>query len=307
MKILVTGGAGYIGNSLVKQLAMQADVEQVIIYDNLSRGNINIFCGPRIPGAEKVHFVQGELLDSRKLRNHLNGIDVVYHLAAKVTTPFANTDGHMHEQVNHWGTAELVYAVEESHVKRLVYTSSTSVYGSSPEEISEQAMPKPGTLYGISKLRGEEHVQRLQQKIDTYILRLGNVYGYNRSMRFDAVINRFMFDAHYKGRIKIDGNGEQYRAFLHIDRLAPLLTNMRKAAVPAGIYAVVDRNLQVLDLVDALKELYPELEYIFTNQHLQLAQLRVNPASALHHYLPPAAVRPLTEELMELSNHFSFN
>lgn len=306
MKILVTGGAGYIGNSLVKQLAMQADVAQVIIYDNLSRGNINIFCGPRFPGAEKVQFVQGELLDSRKLRKHLAGIDVVYHLAAKVTTPFANTDGHMHEQINHWGTAELVYAIEESQVKRLVYTSSTSVYGSSPEEIMEQAKPNPGTLYGISKLRGEEHVQRLQQKIETYILRLGNVYGYNRSMRLDAVINRFMFDAHYKGRIKIDGNGEQYRAFLHIDRLVPLLTAMRAVAIPSGTYAIVDRNLQVLDVVDALKELYPELEFIFTNQHLQLAQLRVNPASALHQYLPPAALRPLAEELLELSKHFSF-
>ncbi len=306
MKILVTGGAGYIGNSLVKHLAVQPEVQQVIIYDNLSRGNVNVFCGPRFPGAEKVSFVQGELLDSRKLRKHLENINMVYHLAAKVTTPFATTDGHMHEQVNHWGTAELVYAVEESAVERFVYTSSTSVYGSSAEEITELASPNPSTLYGISKLRGEEHVQRLQNKIDTYILRLGNVYGYNRSMRFDAVINRFMFDAHYKGRLKIDGNGEQYRAFLHIDRLVPLLTELRTAQVPSGTYAVDDQNLQILDLVDTIKTLYPELEFIFTNQHLQLAQLRVNPVSALHQYIAPASVRPLQEELLEFRDHFSF-
>ncbi|WP_224996477.1 NAD(P)-dependent oxidoreductase [Cesiribacter sp. SM1] len=306
MNILITGGAGYIGNSLMKHLAQQTDVEKIIVYDNLSRGSFNIFCGPRIKGAEKVSFVHGELLDSRKLRKSLDGVDVVYHLAAKVTTPFANTDGHMHEQVNHWGTAELVYAIEESKVKRFIYTSSTSVYGSSAEEIQEQTTPNPSTLYGISKMRGEEHVQRLQQKIDTYILRLGNVYGYNRNMRFDAVINRFMFDAHYKGRLKIDGNGSQYRAFLHIDRLAPLLSRLRKAVVPSGTYAVVDRNLQVLDLVDAIKELYPELEFIFTNQHLQLPQLRVNPNSALLNYIKPDSIKPLTEELLEFRDHFSF-
>jgi UDP-glucose 4-epimerase len=306
MNIFITGGAGYIGNSLMKHLAQQADVEKIIVYDNLSRGSFNIFCGPRIRGAEKVSFVHGELLDSRKLRKSLDGVDAVYHLAAKVTTPFANTDGHMHEQVNHWGTAELVYAIEESKVKRFIYTSSTSVYGSSADEIEEQTIPNPATLYGISKLRGEEHVQRLQQKIDTYILRLGNVYGYNRNMRFDAVINRFMFDAHYKGRLKIDGNGSQFRAFLHIDRLAPLLGKLRKAVVPSGTYAVVDRNLQVLDLVDAIKELYPELEFIFTNQHLQLSQLRVNPDSALFNYIKIDAIKPLTEELLEFRDHFSF-
>ncbi|AHM59517.1 ADP-glyceromanno-heptose 6-epimerase [Flammeovirgaceae bacterium 311] len=306
MNILITGGAGYIGNSLLKHLAQQSDVDRIIIYDNLSRGSFNIFCGPRIKGAEKVTFVQGELLDSRKLRKNLEGIDTVYHLAAKVTTPFANTDGHMHEQINHWGTAELVYAIEESTVKRFIYTSSTSVYGSSAEEIEEQTIPNPSTLYGISKLRGEEHVQRLQQKIDTYILRLGNVYGYNRNMRFDAVINRFMFDAHYKGRLKIDGNGTQYRAFLHIERLAPLLGKLRKAAVPSGTYAVVDRNLQILDLVDAIKTLYPDLEFLFTNQHLQLPQVRVNTSSALFQYVKLEAARPLAEELLEFRDHFSF-
>lgn len=306
MNILITGGAGYIGNSLVKHLATQAQVERIIIYDNLSRGNINVFCGPRIPGAEKVQFVQGELLDSRKLGKHLQQVDVVYHLAAKVTTPFANTDGHMHEQVNNWGTAELVYALEESRVRRLIYTSSTSVYGTSSEEIQETTNTNPTTLYGSSKLRGEQHVERLQKKLDTYILRLGNVYGYNRSMRFDAVINRFMFEAHYKGRIKIDGSGEQYRAFLHIDRLIPLLGQLREAGVPSGTYNLVDRNLQILDLVDAVKSLYPELEFIFTNQHLKLPELRVSPQSALYQHLQQKPPKPLKEELLEFREHFSF-
>jgi UDP-glucose 4-epimerase len=63
------------------------------------------------------------------LRNVLKNIDIVFHFAAKVTTPFANTDGHIYEQTNHWGTAELTYAFEESNVKQLVFLSSTGVYG----------------------------------------------------------------------------------------------------------------------------------------------------------------------------------
>jgi UDP-glucose 4-epimerase len=76
------------------------------VYDNLSRGNYNLFIGHKV-ASPKVKFVPGEILDSRRLRNVLRNIDIVFHLAAKVTTPFANTDGHIYEQTNHWGTAEL--------------------------------------------------------------------------------------------------------------------------------------------------------------------------------------------------------
>ena len=306
MNILITGGAGYIGTSLVQALALQADVKQIVVYDNLSRTNYNLFLGQTLAGSEKIKFVHGELLDSRRLKKALTNIDTVYHLAAKVTTPFANTDGHMHEQINHWGTAELVYAIEESNVQRLIYTSSTSVYGSSSEEVNEQTIPQPKTLYGISKLRAEEHVRRLQDKLNTYIIRLGNVYGFNPSLRFDAVVNRFVFDAHYKGRIQIEGSGEQYRAFAQIDRAATQLAHLAYGEAPSGTYNLVDRNLQVLDLVDILKEIYPDLEFLFTNQHLKLAELRVRPKSALNEYLPVFTLPDLKEELLLFKSQFRF-
>ena len=194
MKILITGGAGYIGFALAEELAANDAVEKIVIYDNLSRHNENIFFG-KMKGAEKFQLIRADILDSRKLNSALNNIDVVYHLAAKVLTPFANQDPHFFEQINHWGTAELSYAIEKKNILRVIYLSSASVYDRIADEATENTIPNPNTYYGISKLRGEEHIQRLMENVPTQIIRCGNVYGYGRSIRFDAVINNFMLQA----------------------------------------------------------------------------------------------------------------
>ncbi len=306
MNILITGGAGYIGTGLVGKLAADEAVNKIIIYDNLSRPNYGLFLGGRKPGSEKISFHKGELLDSRHLKMALKDIDVVYHLAAKVTTPFANADGHLYEQVNHWGTAELIYAVEESNVKKFIYTSSSGVYGGSTEAVDEQFLPAPKSFYAISKLRGEEHVRRLMNKKDTFIFRCGNVYGYNRGMRFDAVINKFVFEANFQKRITVNGNGNQSRAFIHIDSLSTALANVLKSDLPGGVYNLVERNIKVIDIVDELKQLIPDMEFIFINQHLTLHELNVKCNDLVNQKLGIADLKPLQQELREFINRFSF-
>jgi UDP-glucose 4-epimerase len=306
MKVLVTGGAGYLGTELISSLIANPQVEQVVIYDNLSRPNYNVFLGLRLQKHFKLSFVKGELLDSRALRKILKGVDVVYHLAAKVTTPFANADAHVYEQVNHWGTAELVYAVEESNVKRFIYASSSGVYGSSKEAVDEQTAPDPQTLYAVSKLRGEEHVRRLSNKIDTYIMRCGNVYGYSKSMRFDAVINKFVFEANFNKLVTIQGDGKQSRTFIHIEMLSKALSNLLTAPLESGTYNLVERNLKVIDILDVLKELIPPLEFIFINQHLRLHELNVKVNTSVNELLGINNKRSLKEELTEFLGKFSF-
>jgi UDP-glucose 4-epimerase len=308
MNVLVTGGAGYIGTELVSQLITRPDVDKVIVYDNLSRPNFNMFLGLRLQQHKKISFVKGELLDSRALKKVLKGVDVVYHLAAKVTTPFANAESHAYEQVNHWGTAELVYAVEESNVKRFIYTSSTGVYGSSKIPAHEDTPPDPQTFYAVSKLRGEEHVRRLirSKKIDTYIMRCGNVYGYSKSMRFDAVINKFVFEANFNKLVTIQGDGKQSRTFIHIDMVAKALSNLLTADLPSDVYNVVDRNLKVIDILDVLKELIPELEFIFINQHLRLHELNVKVNPLVTDTLMIRNDRALKEDLSDFLTKFSF-
>ncbi len=304
MKILITGGAGYIGFALAEKLAASDAVEKILLYDNLSRHNESIFFG-NIKGAEKFSLIRADILDSRKLTQALKGIDIVFHLAAKVLTPFANQDPHFFEQINHWGTAELVYAVEKNNIKQLIYLSSASVYDRITDEATEETIPNPNTYYGISKLRGEEHVQRIAGNISTQIIRCGNVYGYGRSMRFDAVINNFMLQANFENKISIHGTGAQTRSFIHVNTAADALAQIPFAQIPSGTYNLTSRNLAVNDIAEAIVELYPGCNRIFINQHLQLGSIRVSRNSRLWEYIKMHEI-PFIEELKEFKDKFAF-
>ncbi len=276
MKVLITGGAGYIGTELVKALNKKDSVSNIIVYDNLWKDNFNIFTHSGI-NRKKVQFIKAEILDSRQLKKALEGVDVVYHLAAHVDSKLINANHHLYEQINNWGTAELTYAIEESKVRRIINTSSIAVYGNHKSEINNIDFVNPKTYYGTSKFRGEEHIVRLQDKIDVYNLRIGNVYGYGTSMRMDSVINQFVFDAAFKNRIKIFGEGSQKRGIVHIDSLIEILAELTNSEVEAKTYNVVENNYSILEIADELKSLIPEMEMLFVNQHLKLRNLEVRP------------------------------
>lgn len=276
MNVLITGGAGYIGTALCYELLKRKDVERVLIYDNMSRQNYNLLIG-NTKLDKRFEFIEGDILDSRNLRKAVKQCDVVYHLAAKVTTPFADQDAHLFEQVNHWGTAEVTYAVEESNVKKLIYMSSVSVYGSGDFEKGLDTTLEPKTFYGISKLRGEEHVSRMNDKVESYIFRCGNVYGYNKSMRFDAVINKFMFEANFHNKININGTGSQHRPFIYIETVAEKLASVLDQRINPGTHNLVENNLEIMQIVEVLKELYPSMEMIFINHNMKLRELKVDP------------------------------
>jgi UDP-glucose 4-epimerase len=306
MRVVVTGGAGYIGTELVKQLAANPGVSKIHVLDNLSRGNYNLFLDYPFSGNEKMEFNHGDILDSRSLSKMFAQADTVFHLAANVTTPFANQDSHVYEQVNHWGTSDVGYIAEKSGVKRLVYISSTSVYGATDKLVTEQTVPTPKTYYGISKLRGESHLTPLMDKMEVLIIRCGNVFGYSHSMRFDAVINRFAFEANHFNRITIQGDGKQSRAFVHIDTVSNVLSQLAFAKIESGIYNLVEDNYTVIDIVDCLKTILPALEFLFVDQHLALRTLKVETENRLNTLIQMPENKPLMDKLVQFLKHFSF-
>ncbi|GAB4395408.1 MAG: SDR family oxidoreductase [Microscillaceae bacterium] len=306
MRILITGGAGYVGYSLIHALIRELpDLKEIRVYDNLSRGHYGLFFQSFIPDL-LVNFRQGELLDSRSLQKALEGMDVVFHLAAKVTTPYSDMDSHYFEQVNHWGTAELVNMIEKSAVQCFIYLSSTAVYGRSEAPMDETAPLQPFSFYGSSKMRGEQHTERLLGQLPkAYLVRSGNVYGYNPTVRIEAVINRFMFEAHHQGRIAVQGNGEQVRAFVHVEKLATVLARLLKTEVPNGVYNLAEYNFSVNEVVTHIKTLYPELETLLSNQHLALPSAPVVLPVGLQQWLP-FPEKSFADELWAMQEAFSF-
>ena len=303
MKVMVTGGAGYIGNELVYRLSAEPSIKDILVYDNLCKGNYNLFTGLRKVPGNNVRFIQADILDSRSLRSCMEGMDVVIHLAAKVETPFADQNAHDFEQTNHWGTAEVVYTAEEVGIKRLIYLSSQSVYGQG--EVTGTDHPRvPSSYYSISKMRGEEHVMRLMEKIPVQLLRCANVYGYSKNLRFETMVNQFVFDAHFTNRVAIHGDPDHTVSHISVYRLVEVLARMIKRDMDSDVYNLSHRNMSSLDLVDALKALYPDLETIFVDQHIPLYNLTMVGDERLKEMLPGDST--MEEDLVKFRELFTF-
>ena len=301
MKICVTGGAGYLGTALVQVLSQRSDVEEIVVYDNLTHGRRGFFLGASY-GSAKIRFVRGDILDSRLLQSVISEMDVVFHLAAKVSTPYAVGDPHSFEQSNHWGSAELSYAIEESNVRHVVYMSSAAVYGFSDEDVDVDSPTRPQTWYGTSKWRGEKMFLRLSETRNVHVLRCANVYGYAPSIRFDAVINRFAWQAHFEGRLSIEGDGSQMRSFIHVDAAAQATAELLGGAVPSGVYNLVGFNVPIIGVAEALQIIYPKLERIFVELDMPRAGISVKKSDVLN-----VSKHDLQKDLQAFIERFAFS
>ena len=282
MDILVTGGLGYIGYTLLEKLTekLSAD-DKIVIYDNLSRNEFSLLNAHHIKG-ENIRFVKGDLLDNHKLKKEVELANVVIHLAAMVTTPFEDKFFHHFDQVNHWGTANLVSAVEESSVKQFIYLSSISVFGNNEEMVEENSKVSPDSSYGISKYQAEKHVQRLTNKIPTHIIRSGNVYGYNPAIRLDSVINKFMYEAQFEGRIRINGDGSQSRGFISVFELSEIITYLvGNPDFESGIQLAVTKSLTINEVLETILKIYPNTEFIHTNENMRMKSIAVKTPTKL--------------------------
>lgn len=303
MKILLTGGAGYIGNELVYRLSEETGIEEILVYDNLCKGNYNLFTGLRKVPGKNVRFLQADILDSRSLRSAMKGVDLVIHLAAKVPTPYADQDPHDFEQSNHWGTAEVVYAAEEESVGRFIYLSSQSVYGHG--EVKNPEHPRvPTSYYSISKMRGEEHVLRLMEKVSVQLVRCANVYGYSKNLRVETEINQLVFDAHFSNRVSIHGDPEFTQTYISLYRLVEVLAQMVNQNVESDVYNLSHLSVSSMDMVEGLKVIYPGLETIFVDQHIPLHDLTMQCDTRLAPLLPNDT--SIVEDLQKFKELFTF-
>ncbi len=265
MRILITGGAGYLGSSLVNFLNDNDHVNEIIIYDNLSANNYNIFFGNK--KLNKLRFIKGDILDSYNLVKAIKEVDTLIHLAAFVSYPYNHLQNLQYEQINCWGSLNVVNAVKnESTVKKVIYLSSAAVYGFR-ENILFEDTPSPGNAYSDSKLKGEQYFNLLENTHDLNIIRSANVFGYTNSMRLDNVINSFLFDVITKRNVNIYGDGNQKRPFIDINNITKIISDSIFNENAPKLINAIEFNASINQIKDIILNIHDSLEYSYINQN----------------------------------------
>ena len=212
MRVLVTGGAGFIGSHIVEHYQGKADV---VVLDNLRTGRIKNLKGFR------VDFHEGSILDLELLHQIMKGVDYVFHLAAMVSVPESMANPIECVHTNTIGTLNVLAAAAEANVKKLCFSSSCAVYGDSPENPKhEDMLPQPKSPYSETKLAGEHYCSMYDEQgwLKTACLRYFNVFGPRQDPTsvYAAAIPIFANRALSGKPLTIFGDGKQTRDFINV-------------------------------------------------------------------------------------------
>ena len=252
---LVTGGAGFIGSHVAHRLVNDGHAVRVV--DNLSTGDIRNLA--HLEG--KVEFLNADLTEADTCRRAVDGVDIVYHLAALPSVPRSMEDpwGSYHHNVT--ATMQLLLAARAARVRRVVFSSSSSVYGDTPVlPKAEPVEPLPRSPYAAAKLSGEQFVLAFARAgmIEGVALRYFNVFGPRQSptSAYAAVIPAFLASARDGHPATVHGDGGQTRDFTYVDNVvaANLLAGSRPSANGVVCNVGAGHRTSLLQLLDLVRE-----------------------------------------------------
>jgi UDP-glucose 4-epimerase len=231
MNFLITGAAGFLGSSLANHLAREG--HQVRGLDDLSTGDPKVL-------APDVHFTRGDVSDRPKLWTLLQDVDVVYHLAARVSVQESILYPRDYNAVNVGGTVALMEAMRDVGVKRVVLASSGAVYGDMQDGgLKESDIPNPRSPYAVSKIAAEHYVRTIGNlwNIETVSLRIFNAYGPGQHLppSHPPVVPHYLRQALRGGTLVAHGDGSQTRDYIYVD-----VGSGRETSIKDLIRAVLD-------------------------------------------------------------------
>lgn len=260
VKVIVTGGAGFIGSHLVNKLIERGD--EVLVIDNLSTGKKQNL-------SEKARFFELDIRDFAKIKPVFEQVEIVFHLAAlpRVTTSIAKPQES--NEINITGTLNVLEAARQAGVGRFVYSSSTSVYGNQETlPIREDIMAQPMSPYGVQKLVGELYCQVYSRLygLPTVCLRYFNVFGprQDAESEYSGVIAKFLKLKQEGKPLTVVGDGEQRRDFtsvFDVVRATILASQSAKVGRGESINIASGKNYsinQLADIIGGEKKYIPE-------------------------------------------------
>lgn len=254
MKILITGGAGFIGSHLVEQVL--AAGHSVRVLDNLSTGKRE-----NIPTNTQVEFVEGDIRNAQTVRRAVAGTDAIVHLAAVASVQASVDDPLGTHASNFDGTLHLLDAARLEGVRRFVYASSAAVYGDTEQlPVAESTVLKPLSPYAADKLAGEHYLSFYSGRYDigAVAFRFFNIYGPRQdpSSPYSGVISIFADRLQHRAPVTIFGDGLQTRDFVFVTDLARLL--LKAVNVPLNSFQVVNvgrgKSVSLLDLLGSFEQ-----------------------------------------------------
>jgi nucleoside-diphosphate-sugar epimerase len=278
-KVLVTGGAGYIGNVLTRQLLARGVGVRVI--DCLAYGGkalLPFFSQPRF------EFIAGDLRDKHDRKKALEGMDAVVHLAAIVGDPACSKFPDLAEQVNWQASRDLFDDARSAGAQRFVFASTCSNYGKMADSrvaIDETGVLNPVSLYARLKVRCEEYfLEHAGKGPAVSILRFATAYGVSARMRFDLTVNEFARDAAVGGKLVIFGE-QFWRPYCHIEDIAAACGSVLaadKRSVSGEVFNVGDsrENYQKKTIAALLQEMLPKLQVSYVARDEDPRDYKVN-------------------------------
>ncbi len=248
MKVLVTGGAGFIGVNLVR-LLLDAGC-RVRVLDNFSTG-----CREYLDGLN-LEVLEGDILDVESVYQAVGGMDNVVHLAAQTGVPGSLEDPYHDCETNVIGTLNMLEACRKAGVCRFVFASSNAPLGRQPPPATEDKAPLPIAPYGASKLAGEGYCLAYHGSwgLGTVVLRFANVYG-PCSLHKNSVVAKFFKDTLAEGEITIDGDGQQTRDFIYVEDLCRAILLALEADVSGEVFQIATgEETSILELAELVQQ-----------------------------------------------------